>query len=388
MNGTSGQVLSRAVPGLRIEVHGTLQGLERVWKALALRSECYVFQTWEWSVEWQAHVGDSQRVLPRIIQVMDSEGLTLGIWPMAIYRSRGLSVLGFMGDVVSDYRAPLLAPEWYGSVEAASFPALWRECLDAVEGADVVWLERMPERFGRLMNPMASLPGAVQAENAYAACLPDSVPSYLAGRSKNLLAQNRRHVRRLQEHGEYVFTPQHGASDAQEIFAALVGQKSRRWRETGSRDLFADKAYLDFYRTLMQHELPGGMVSLCSLKVGETVVAAQWGLVFRNRYYWILPSYEVGQWAKYSCGRLLLQAMIEWAIQENMAVFDLTVGDESYKKDWANECLPLWRWRAANSLRGRVFLAGVNFKEAVRAHPVLSRWARRARELVAGGRRK
>lgn len=386
MSGVGRQASSRTVPNVRIEVHAALDALETPWRALAQRCECYVFQTWEWNAAWQTHVGDAQGVQPRIVHVTDSAGLTLGIWPLGVYRQGGLKVLGFLGDVVSDYRAPLLASGWFESMQAQRFPAFWQECLELVGDVDLVALERMPEQLGCRVNPMAGLPGAVQSENAYAIRLPDSEQDYMAGRSKQMLVQNRRKVRRLQEMGDYVFTPDHGPQDMQEIFSVIVRLKTRRWQETGSAGLFAQQAYLDFYQTLTQQELPGGMVSLCSLKVGDTVVAAQWGLRFRGRYYWILPCYETGQWAKHSCGRILLQSMIEWAFEQKLDVFDLTVGDESYKQDWANERLLLWRWRQARSLRGRACLAYVQLRERARGNQALRRWVQRLKGFARGGR--
>ncbi|MCB5364552.1 GNAT family N-acetyltransferase [Pusillimonas sp. CC-YST705] len=371
---------------MRIEVYNALADSEVAWTALEQRCECYVFQTWKWNAAWQAHVGDVQSVRPRIVHVTDASGSTLGIWPLGIYRQGSLRVLGFLGDVVSDYRAPLLAPEWFKSVDPKQFPEFWQECLRLIGEVDLVALERMPEQLGGWTNPMVGLPDAVQAENAYAIRLPDSMAEYLAGRSKQMLAHNRRGVRRLQELGDYTFTPEHGQAEMEEIFSAIVRLKTRRWQETGSEGLFAQQAYLNFYRVLTQSELQDGMVALCSLKVGSTVVAAQWGLRFRGRYYWILPCYETGPWAKYSCGRILLQSMIEWASEQKLSVFDLTVGDESYKKDWANEHLPLWRWRQARSPRGRVYLAYVQLRARARGNETLRCWVQRLKKLIRGGR--
>src|SRR5690606_32769370 len=152
--------------------------------------------------------------------------------------------------------------------------------------------------------------------------------------------------------------------------------------ETGSRDLFAEPAYLDFYGSIAKDDTAKAWVNLCSISVGEATVAAHWGLHFRNRYYWILPTYEAGAWLKYSCGSVLQLSTLEWAHQQGFSVFDFTVGDESYKLQWTNEHLPLYRWQRARTLKGRLYLMGTRLKERARATPTLRRFVRGLKHLT------
>ncbi|CAM5778760.1 GNAT family N-acetyltransferase [Castellaniella caeni] len=374
---------SHAVPGCWLEVHDAFEPLQAAWAALVDQCDCYVFQTWQWNIAWQRAVGERQGVRPRLVRVLDGAGGTVALWPLCLYRQGRLRVLGFAGDRVSDYRAPLLSPAWLGQVDAAAFARLWDECLALIAGVDIVRLERMPERFAHTENPMARLPGVEHTENAHFVTLPATCEAYLRGRSAQILAGNRRKARRLKELGAFVFTPDHAASDWDAAFSALVAHKSRRWRETGSRDLFAEAGYLDFYRSLSAHHIGSGLVTLDSIRVADDFVAVHWGLMFRGRYYWILPAYASGAWDKYSCGRILLQYMIEWAIARNMQCFDLTVGDEPYKQTWSTGRLRLYRWHRARTWRGRLALAAGRLRERARAVSCLRRWVGGARRIAA-----
>jgi len=370
------RIACRSLPGAHILVHESMDGLEDAWRSLAERSNCHVFQTWEWNAAWFECIGRAAGVKPRIVQLVDARDQILALWPLGLYRRGALRVLAFLGDVVSDYRAPLLAPGFADSMREGEFARVWRECERAATGGDLVALERMPARLDSCANPMAALPGAIHTENAHAARLPASVDAYMAQRSKQLLAALRRKVRRLSDSGELTFTPAHDRQTESQALAAVIRLKSRRWRETGSRDLFAEPAYLAFYRTLTERYGHGGMVSLCSLKVGDTIVAAQWGMVLRGRYYWILPGYETGEWLKRSCGQVLLHRMLEWSIDSGLQVFDMTVGDEAYKKDWANEQLALYSWYRARTPLGWAFLLRRRLDAAARRIPWLRRWGR------------
>ncbi|WP_323029039.1 GNAT family N-acetyltransferase [Castellaniella defragrans] len=372
---------SRSLPGLRIALHADLAPLESAWRALLPRCDCSAFQTWAWNRAWQDCIGEAQGVRPRILLLRDADGRALGLFPLGLYRRRGLRVLAFLGETVSDYRMPLLARDWIAGIPDGDFARLWRECLALIGETDLVLLERMPAEFDGRPNPMAALAGAEHTENAYLARLPASAEAYRAQRSRKMLADNRRNLRRLQDQGACSHTPAHTLDTADAVLAELFRQKSRRWRETGSRDLFADPAYRAFYSTLTRHELPHGRVNLCSLQAGGALVATQWGLAFRHRYYWILPAYADGDLARYSPGRLLLQAQIEWAIGHGFEIFDLTVGDEAYKKAWAGDRLALYRWRQARTVKGRLFLCAGRLKEAARDIPWLRRGIRRLKRI-------
>ena len=46
-----------------------------------------------------------------------------------------------------------------------------------------------------------------------------------------------------------------------------------------------------------------------------------------------MPTFAT-EWKSYSPGRLLLEYLIQWSIEQRLKVFDFTVGDEEYKKEW------------------------------------------------------
>ncbi|WP_160142332.1 GNAT family N-acetyltransferase [Pigmentiphaga humi] len=361
--------------GCRITVRESLQeGLGQRWRALLADGRGHVFQTWEWNDAWMRTIGERQGVLPRVVELTDADGTLMALWPLGIYRRCGLRVLAFLGDVVSDYRAPVFGATFPHNVSAGSFEALWASCLGRIRGVDLVDLTRMPVDIDGIANPMAALRDAAHTENAYAVDLPETPAAYFAGRPSKLMADTRRQARRLAELGQVAITPQQqSAADWNAAFAAMVEQKSRRWQETDSRDLFAEPGYLQFYKELGKTFGDTAQVSLCNLWVGEVITATQWGMIFRGRYYWILPTYLAGEWGKYSCGRILLQHMIEWAIGQKLRVFDLTVGDEAYKKDWATSVLRLHGWRRAMTLRGRVFLGYLRLKQAARSSAFVRR---------------
>jgi CelD/BcsL family acetyltransferase involved in cellulose biosynthesis len=82
-----------------------------------------------------------------------------------------------------------------------------------------------------------------------------------------------------------------------------------------------------------------------------------------------MPGYEAGKWAPYSAGRALLQSLVEWCIERKIERFDLTVGDEEYKRFWANVRMRLYESRYPRTIRGACFLAAQRFRTAIDARP-------------------
>lgn len=377
-------VALKAAPftGCRLVLHTTLDTCRERWSAALAAGAGTVFQTWDWNAAWQQHLGARQGVQPRIVELRDTADQTVILWPLGLYPRHGMRVLDFLGEVVTDYRAPVIVAGFPGQDDAASFQTLWDQVVQLAGPADLVDLHRMPATLEDLANPMTGLARSHPTENAYSLLLPGSVGELHARLSSKRLADNRRSLRRLGELGAVTLEPDHADTAHEAVMPVMAEQKSRRWRETGSRDLFAEPGYFAFYRSLHFPETPDARVTVASMTVADSMVATHWGLIFRHRYYWILPTYADGPSARYSCGRLLLQAVVEWSLAQGHRVFDLTVGDEAYKKDWVSEPAPLYSWQAALSLRGHLWLARQQLRAWARNQPVLRRavrWLRNRR---------
>lgn len=81
---------------------------------------------------------------------------------------------------------------------------------------------------------------------------------------------------------------------------------------------------------------------MSSISVDGEILAAHWGAVYGDCYYWLMPSYAGGEWKRFSVGRLLLEHNIRWAIDNNMQIFDFTVGGEEYKKNWCDKQIGIY----------------------------------------------
>jgi CelD/BcsL family acetyltransferase involved in cellulose biosynthesis len=119
-------------------------------------------------------------------------------------------------------------------------------------------------------------------------------------------------------------------------------------------------------------------------------VAVNLGLTFRGRYYYVLASYGDGDVARFGPGAAHLRDLMQYAIGRGFRVFDFTVGDEPYKREWCGESL-LYDYIAGAGMRGTMVAALLSMarslKRTVKRNPQLWKAAFRTRELLGRLRR-
>ena len=75
-----------------------------------------------------------------------------------------------------------------------------------------------------------------------------------------------------------------------------------------------------------------------------------------------MPAHEGNEWNKYSPGRILLLKLIQWSIENGLKYFDFTIGNESYKKDWCDNQLELYKVIKPITLKGLAFINAQSIK--------------------------
>lgn len=361
-----------------------LPGLDpAAWAAAEGAMAHWAFQTLGWLQAWQDTLGAAEGARPCPVLVEDAAGPVM-LLPFGVFPAGPLRELRFLGGIVTDYHAPLLAPDWEARLGPGGFAALWPRILAALPPVDLIRLERMPAFVEEVPNPLAALPGLRATEPALAIRLPDSLPAYLKTRKSAWVADTRRKRRRLNEIAPLAYRPAADAAGRAAALAAMMARKSRRWVETGNPDAFRRPEFRGFYARMSESRPGNGRVHAATLSVGEEVVATHWGLIHRGRFFYLMVGWSGGEWAKYSVGRIIIEDMVAEAIAEGCAVFDLTVGDEAYKFDWTENRLEMRALLEARSWKGRLALAAAAAREAARERLKRVAWLRRAVRRAMG----
>lgn len=354
-----------------VSVSEDFHSLPDVWPSLTEPGDaiCFPFQCRDVIATWASTIGWARNAKAAMVVVRESHGeqRPLMLLPFCVESRRGVRVLRFVDGEISDYNAPVLFP-WTPDWDATAFVGVWRQILKALPQVDLIALEKMPETVLGRRNPLALLDTSDWECACHAAQLGGSWAEFAAERTsppKRYL----RYQRSLQRSTDVVYSAVKAVEDpaaTQEALDHLFRQKQRRFEETRVPGFEAGDGRKDFYTAMTMSPLTGGNVHLSVLKADSDVLGTQWGIVFGDRYYYLICGNEVGEWAKYSTGRMVNEAMLEWCHDQGLAVADFGIGDEAYKFEFCDLHTPLFAYVSAQSVKGKAALAGGRFVEAVR----------------------
>lgn len=351
---------------LNFRIFNDLSAIESQWSTLQSNGVTYLFQSFEWCSTWYDIIGQRAGAIPYVVTIAKDD-LVGAIIPLVVLQEGGLHRLRFMAYDVSDYQGPLLSRELAVHLGMHSASKLWDQILALLPKVDLVELKRMPESIDGIANPFIDFTKAIRDENGHSAKLPKTFEAFAANRKKRLFNDSGRQRRRIAEIGSTEVIIADDKSVISQIINAMILQKGRRYIDSIGVNKFETRPELvEFYSRISALRSPNLRGHVSALCVSRDIIATHIGAVFRNRFYYIIPSYASENWMRYSPGRILMEELIRNCIEAGLETFDLTVGDDAYKKDWADTTLPLYRDVRAITWRGRVVLFFVLLKQNFR----------------------
>ena len=116
--------IARTEPApITLSVHHDFAAVEADWRRFEGTADCTPFQTFDWLFAWQRHVGAAKGISPAIVVARRGDQMLL-LLPLGIARRGFARCLTFLGDVLCDYNAPLLAPN-FATLAPDGFLPLW-----------------------------------------------------------------------------------------------------------------------------------------------------------------------------------------------------------------------------------------------------------------------
>lgn len=325
------------------------------WLTFQKDALLYAFQTYEWLSLWYKYIGKNQKVITKIAIIRDG-GTIIAVLPFGIYTRHHIKCLSWLGGDVTDYHGPILSPIF--SWDQRIFFKFWNALLSKAEfrDIDVILLEKQPEIIGESKNPFVFLSQTPFRAHAHYAVLNGNWESYFKNHKKaKHRADSRRQLKKLKEQGSVAFSHITAPDKAHFYIRHLIDQKSARYKEIGARDAFKNELIKNFYQNVIPALLSKKLAHLSALTVNETPIALHFGLLHRKRFYYLIPSFKGGLWRRHSPGRLLMEHLIKWCFENDVKVFDLTIGDEEYKMSWRDRELKLYQYLEPLTIKGAIF---------------------------------
>lgn len=339
--------------------------LKELSEALEPVSQHHIFQTYGWISFWQEVIGNhTLRIRPWIAVVLDENGSPRMAFYLGIRGSLGARIVEFLGGAQSDYQGPLIHNEWLAQLPKVELA--WNLVQKSLPPHDVYHFVKLPSQWVSAKNPMLKIWAPRPQEYSYAARLPSSIGEFQTQLRPKLRSDNDRQRRRLSKVGVLEFEIPEDEAQRNSALEIMITQKRTRCRMMGIPDLFSDSHIRQFYREIVEKTSNAGRIHFSVLRLDDEILATHWGAVYRNRFYFLMPTYDSQKWSPYSPGRLLLQNLIAWCIENRIEIFDFTIGGEEYKRDWCNEEMPLFEHLRPISSRGIPYVIYIRLRRRAR----------------------
>jgi CelD/BcsL family acetyltransferase involved in cellulose biosynthesis len=346
----------------------------------------FAFQHPEWLKTWLDTLGMAHAFTPCFIRIVSSSGEPLMVAPFGISVRRGCRILSFLDAGVSDYNAPWFSSLWQ-KLTPDEASALWEEMQKQLPPHDVLMLNKIAEVEGMGIYPWHHLPHTPHLTQGHAAVLKAPWIQYYAQRaSKRAKQKSRRALELLSQHGDVAFLQPREQKEVARIFETLIEQKRRKLLETRGTDHILSPAVISFYKHMMQTPLG----HLSALMLNDEPVATHAGMVWQDRFYYLIPAYGEKSGAhtslakslsKLSLGKIHMLKLMEEVADSGCHTFDLGIGDEPYKEGWSDITLPLYNIVQARTLKGQLYVIGMQAITWLKSHGVLRSFIRNVRKM-------
>ena len=357
---------------MQIKVYSNFEDVKQEWLKFTETGDYHGFQCYQWLDCWHRTIGITLDIKPCFVFVCSEDQSPLLFLPLMIKRVRFLKCLTWLGDDIADYQAPILSHNFSKHVTEEDFFELWKNILTELPEFDVIHFKQLPEKIANQFNPFVLLNVVTLPAKAYSALLGGKWDDFYVNQvKKRIRADSNRQKKRLAKLGELRFIIAESSSEINLITNAMISQKERRYRETQVQNPLQVPARRQFYHECSQALVPQGIVHVSALLLADKIIATHWSMIAGKHFYCLMPTYEGGEWKKYSAGRLLLENLMEWACDHGFRIFDFTGGDEPYKKDWCNHEIKLYEYCTFRTTGGFLYYLVFLMKGKMRKYPVI-----------------
>lgn len=355
-----GKFIAQAQYGvLTFKIYDDLEQVKPLWQEFEQTALLTPFQTAAWAYQWYRHIGTVEKVKPVVVVAEDWLG-PLFIMPLQI-ESGVLRKLSFLGSDLNDFNCPLLAADYATRATSFAMRDVWREIVKLIDTQpdlqhDYVRLEKMPDQISGLANPMLSLNVSLTPSHAYRTAMVGSWDEFYASRRDgNARYKDRTNRKKLEKLGAVTLVCPEEPAEIRTLIDTLIKMKSARFEQKGVSNFLLKPGHVDFYRAIAAEER--GLVHVSQLNVGQNVTAANFAMMFRGGYYYILNSFALGETDRLGPGKIHMRELMKTFIEKGYTAFDFTIGDEPYKLEWCEGKSPLYDHMDASTMKGRAALA-------------------------------
>lgn len=362
---------------LKILIHQDIESALPIWEEVERTYPASIYQTRRWLLPWIEYFGTQYNVRPFFLVAYDAEDQPALFLPLGIKEWRGIRFAFFLGGFESNANLGFVRPNFYPS--PGTLTILLRESAARLpEKIDLFILLNQPCTWEGKKNIFWDLPHQASPSLLYQTFLQDSfdsfLSSHLSSKAKKKLFKKKR---ALFSHHSIEYRQAQTEKEISSSLDAFFVQKEQRFKE---KKMTHASLFHPFYKAFLAQlaHLPSDSqepsLEFHILWAEKEIIALYGGMKHRNSFYAMINSFNP-LFASYSPGDLLLMFLLEAQIKEKMKIFDLGIGEASYKDKWCAPGLPLFDSILPLSQKGKCLAPLLKLflysKRLIKRHPFL-----------------
>ena len=340
--------------------------LEDIWNKIFQKSNTTPFQQYEWHKNWYENIGIYKNFELSILCIY-YKNICISIFPFCV-KKKLLKTVHWNGGLQTDYNIQLVKEEYN---KEKIIEVIWSKIIKNYSFYDLILLDKIPATINEKENKLLNIINKIKTSNSYQIVL--NKENLLNLYKTKIIKDNFRQIRRLKNLGKLKFVVSNSEGLNYLITEMMIKQKSLRYKSTKAWDMFSEINNRKFYYKLCNIKSFKYLKPHFSyLLLNDEVIATHFGLKNNNYFYYLMPSYNY-KYGRYSTGKILLQYLIEWSFDNKIKYFDLTVGNESYKNNWAHKKFEIYQTKIAISFKGKILLKLLKYKSVFKKIPFLKK---------------
>lgn len=235
---------------------------------------------------------------------------------------------------------------------------------------DLLSLERVADTIQGRRNPLMTLPCLRSPNPALAIDLSGGFDALLDRTSgKRKRKRNRSQSRKFDTAGGFRFVSATTPEEASRFLDAFFAMKQERFRRMGLTDVFAAPEVRRFFHRLFTGALAEKTPPfvLDALEVAGQLRAVTGSSRCGDRLICEFGAIREDELSRLSPGDFLFFDNIRRACEEGLALYDFSVGDEPYKRLWANVEITHYDVHVPMTMRGRILAHAMRAKNRLKA---------------------
>ncbi len=373
---TAGQ--AGATNDWHIEVFTDLSQIEDDWLQLSTQGHAGPFQTVGWVSAWYDAARRSGLAEPLIVAGSRQEGGRAEIiLPLCRYKKRGMRIISAPDLGVSDFYAPVLSPNLRN--HQAAIDSFFQQARRRLPAHDLIFISKLDEVEPALVRPrfLAKLPYSAWSMQLSTAA-PGQAHSLIKPKMRRAVRQKIKQMAKTSARA-VTFTTEVTPKDTLDTIWAM---RQERFNALGRPDGLQDEAWRRLYENVCARRHDDLKSFSAVLTCDGEPISAQFGIRYKDHFVGTLLSFRMGRHERTSPGLQILLESITRLAEDGVTHFDLSGGDQPYKRHLGCTPRPLFELMVPASAKGTLVWLYWRAKNNLRAYPKLFGFLKKVHQRV------